>query len=56
MDAALYAKIISDKYITDLKKLKFKYPQADIQELVELLKANVYQELPLPDYNGKNLV
>lgn len=36
MGAALFAKMISDKSVTDLKKLKYKSPQADLQEFVAL--------------------
>jgi Fic family protein len=56
MDAALYAKILSDKSITDLKKIKYNYPDADINELVELLKSSVYKAIPLQDFTGNNLV
>ena len=37
MDAGLFAKMLSDKSIIDLKKLGYKYPQADLQEFVALL-------------------
>ena len=30
MDAALFTKMLSDKSVLDLKKLGYKYPQADI--------------------------
>jgi len=56
MDAALYAKILSDKSIIDLKKLKYKYPNSDIQELIELVKTSVYKTVPIPDFTGSNLV
>lgn len=56
MEAGLYAKILSDKSITDLKKLKHKYPDADIKELVELLKTSVYKTLPIIDFAGNSLV
>lgn len=56
MDAVLYAKMLSDKSITDLKKLKYKYPDAEIKELVELLKASVYKTLPIQDFAGNGLV
>lgn len=56
MEAGLYAKILSDKNIIDLKKLKYKYPEADIKELVELLKTSVYKALPIIDFAGNNLV
>lgn len=56
MDAALYAKILSDKNITDLKKLQYKFPDADIKELVELLKTSVYKTMPIPDFDGNDIV
>jgi len=56
MDATLYVKILSDKSITDLKKLKYKYPDADLQELVELLRSGVYKAMPLSDFAGNDLV
>ena len=36
MDAGLFTKMLSDKSVTDLKKLKYKYPQADLAEFVSL--------------------
>ncbi len=56
MDAALYAKIMSDKSIIDLNKLGYKYADADMKELIELLKASVYKTIPVPDFSGNNLV
>lgn len=38
MDAALFTKMLSDKSVLDLKKLGYKYPQADMGEFVSLLK------------------
>lgn len=56
MDAALYAKILSDKSITDLKKIKYKFPDADMKELIALLKSSVYKTMPILDFSGSNLV
>lgn len=56
MDASLFAKMLSDKSITDLKKLGYKYPKADLQEFVALLKENFYQKLPLNDFDGERIV
>ncbi|MFQ8998801.1 Fic family protein [Allofournierella massiliensis] len=56
MDASLFAKMLSDKSITDLKKLGYKYPKADLQEFVALLKENFYHELPLNDFDGEHIV
>lgn len=56
MDASLFAKMFSDKSITDLKKLGYKYPKADLQEFVALLKENFYHKLPLNDFDGERIV
>lgn len=56
MDAALYAKILSDKSITDLGKIKYKFPDADIKELIALLRSSVYKTMPIPDFSGNDLV
>ena len=56
MDASLFAKMLSDKSITDLKKLGYKYPKVDLQEFVALLKENFYHKLPLDDFGGERIV
>lgn len=56
MDAALYAQILSDKSITDLRKIKYKFPNIDMMELIGLLKASVYKAIPVADFAGNNLV
>lgn len=57
MEAALFAKMLSDKSITDMRKLSYKYPQADMKEFVELLKSSgFYKQLPLPDAQGQPVV
>lgn len=56
MDAALYAKILSDKSITNLKKIKYKFPDVDMKELIGLLKTSVYKTMPIPDFTGNDLV
>ena len=56
MDASLFTKMLSDKNVTDLKKLGYKYPQADMKEFVELLGTGFYKTLPLKDFNGGALV
>ena len=55
MDAGLFAKMLSDKSIIDLKKLGYKYPQADLKEFVALLDSGCYKPLPLKAFNGKKL-
>ena len=56
MEAKLFAKMLSDKNVTDLKKMKYKYPEANMNEFIELLKLGAYKELPLKDFNGAPLV
>ena len=56
MDAGLFTKMLSDKSVTDLKKLKYKYPQADLAEFVSLLKGSFYHALPLKDFDGGQMV
>ncbi len=56
MDAMLFARILSDKSMMDLKKIKYKYPSVDMSELVELLKTSVYKPLPIKDFKGKDIV
>lgn len=55
-DALLFTKMLADNHICDLKKLHYKYPQADLREFVSLLKNGFYKSLPLPDFNGSPLV
>lgn len=56
MDAALFANMLSDKSLTDLKKLAYKYKQADIKEFVSLLENGFYETVPLYDFDGNDLV
>ena len=56
MDAALFTQLLSDKKVTNLKKLGYKYPHADIPEFVELLKNGFYKSVPLKDFHGNDIV
>ena len=56
MDAMLYIKMLSDKSITNLKKLQYKYSTSGVAEFVQLLKDSVYTSLPLPDFHGNSCV
>jgi len=56
LDAMLFARILSDKSMMDLKKIKYKYPSVDMSELVELLKTSVYKPLPIKDFKGRDIV
>lgn len=55
MDAALFTKMLSDKSVTDLKKLGYKYPDADMQEFAALLKKGFYKTVPLKDFAGNQI-
>lgn len=55
MDAIKFSKILSDKHISDFKKLKYKYSD-DFNEFVEILKSSYYEYLPIKDFKGKDLV
>ena len=56
MDAALFAKMLSDPMLVHLKKLKYKYPQADLSEFIALLQDGFYRSLPLYDFYGNPVV
>lgn len=56
MDATLFAKMLADKDIIDLKKLGYKYPKASIGEFVSLLQEGFTKELPLRDVHGNTIV
>ena len=56
MDAGLFTKMLSDKSLLDLKKLGYKYPQADMKEFISLLQTGFYKTLPLKDFTGKSVV
>ena len=56
VDAALFTKMLSDQSVLDLRKLGYKFPQADIKEFVELLKNGFYHTLPLKDFSGQRIV
>ena len=56
MDAALYVKMLSDKKVIDLKKIGYKYPEANIDEFIALLKISAYKTLPIYDFNGIDIV
>lgn len=56
MDAGLFAKMLSDKRIIDLKRLQYKYPEANLEDFVSILKMGFYKELPIRDFEGNKLV
>lgn len=56
MDAALFTKMLSDPMLVHLKKLKYKYPQADLSEFIAILQDGFYRSLPLHDFHGNPVV
>lgn len=54
MDALEFSEMLSDKHITNFKKLKYKYPN-DFEEFINILKSSFYEKLPLNDFDGKIL-
>lgn len=56
MDAGLFAKMLSDKSIMDLRKMQYKYSVDAVAEMLSLLKQSMYKSLPLKDFNGTGLV
>ena len=42
MEAALFARMLSDPGILDLKKMVYKYGASDLQEFLALLKQDFY--------------
>lgn len=56
MDAAVFAKMLSDKSVIDLKKLHYKFPQEDMQEFVSLIKTSLAHTLPLKDFAGNEII
>jgi len=55
MEVRLFARMLGDKHCFDYKRLKYKYP-ASMDEFLKTLEELYYQRLPLPDFEGKELV
>lgn len=55
MDIKMFVEILKNKEILDIKKLQYKYPDIDLHELAEILKTSLYEELLLPDFEGRNI-
>ena len=55
MDALVFAQMLGDKSVTDLKKLKYKYPEC-FDEFIGTLKSAYFKKLPLKDFDGRNMV
>lgn len=55
MDIKTFTAILSDKHFLDYKKLNYKYSE-DFKEFLLNLEELYYKELPLKDFDSKNLV
>lgn len=55
MDAIKFSKMLSDKHIINLKKLKYKYPD-EFDDFMSVLKSSYYETLSINDFSGSNLV
>lgn len=55
MELNLFLKMLSDKSASNLKKMKYKYPDS-FDEYIKNLKKLYYTSVELPDFSGKNLV
>lgn len=56
MDAAIFAKMLSDKHFLDLKKMCHKYSPEAVREMSALVLDTMAQQLPLLDFSGKSAV
>jgi Fic family protein len=56
MDAAILARMLSDKNLFNLKKMQYKYSAANVAEMLVLLKQTMYKVLPIRDFNNEGLV
>ena len=56
MKAELFAQMLADEKLFDLKRMQYKYSVESIAEFVKLLKNDFYQELPLRDFVGSPVV
>ena len=56
MDAKTFAAMLTDKKMTDLKKMQHKYSVSDVSEFVSILQQSFFTPLPLLDFNGNPLV
>ena len=56
MEAALFAKLFSDKHIFELNRMQYKYSPAEVKEFTDLLKQDFMQELPLQDFHGEPMM
>ena len=54
MDTVKYSKMLSDKYIVNLKKMSYKYSD-DFDEFINTLKEIEYNHIPINDFEGQKV-
>ena len=55
MDIKVFTKILKDKHFTDYQKMQYKYGD-DFNSFLQTLEELYYNELPIFDFDGKNIV
>ena len=55
MDIKIFTKMLKDKHFTDYKHMKYKYGE-DFNAFLQTLEELYYKTLPLPDFDGNNIV
>lgn len=55
MEVERFAEMLRDRHFTDLKKLRYKYPE-DFDAFLAALRATCWRELPIADFEGKPLI
>ncbi|MDD7401577.1 MAG: Fic family protein [Eubacteriales bacterium] len=56
MDVQRFTQILRDPHFCNLKKMQYKYSQADVEACLVELRASHYLPLPLRDFKGQKLV
>ena len=55
MDIKIFTKMLKDKHFTNYKHMKYKYGE-DFNAFLQTLEELYYKTLPLPDFDGNNIV
>lgn len=56
MDATIFTTMLTDRSMTDLKKMQHKYSPEQVAEFISIVKTFFYKKIPLPDFNQNPLV
>jgi hypothetical protein len=55
MEAALFARMLSDKNFTNLRRMRHKYSEDAVVEMVSILRESFFKRLPISDFDGEPL-